>query len=120
MAEAQLELVVAGSTYVVPQPSARVGLALQASWTVVRARGRGKPAPTYAVERMARYDNGDAEMYEDSLGPAWEEMLEDDVSLEQIKQAGLAAYVWICTGSTAAAQKVINPDAAGDESGPKA
>lgn len=120
MTESSLDLVVAGRTYTVPQPPARVGLALQASWTVAHARKSGRPVPPYAVERMARYDNHEADMYEESLGPVWGQMIAADVTIAQLNLAGLAAYVWICTGSTAKAQMVLDPDAAGDDDGPKA
>ncbi len=120
MAESTLKLEVAGRTYMVPQPSARVGLALQASWTVSLARRGNRTPPPYAVERMARYDNQESDIDEDSLGPVWEQMVEDDVSIQDLRRAAWAAYAWICTGSEATAQKVLNPDAEVGDVGPKA
>lgn len=113
-----LELPVAGRTYTVPQPPAKVGLALQASWTVTHARRAGKTPPPFAVDRMARYDNGESEMEQDALGPVWDELIAADVTVRDLRRAGLAAYVWICTGSETNALAVLT-GGTGDEGGPK-
>lgn len=120
MSESTLNLEVAGRTYEVPQPPARVGLALQASWTVAHARRAKKDPPAYAVERMARYDNNETEIDEDSLGPVWGQMVADDVNIRDLRRAALAAYAWICTGSEDAAQKILHPERDGGGKGPKA
>lgn len=120
MSESKLELAVAGRTYAVPQPPARIGLALQASWVVAHARRAGATLPPYALERMERYDTGAADIDEDALGPVWEQMVSDDVGIQDLRRAALAAYVWICTGSEDAAHKILDPDTEGTDSGPKA
>ncbi len=114
-----LQLVVAGSTYTVPQPPARIGLALQASWTVTHAKRAGKTPAPYAVDRMARYDNGESEIEQDSLGHVWDQMIAADMTVNELRRAGLAAYVWICTGSETNAQAVLAGGQGGGD-GPKA
>ena len=94
-----LTLRVEGGAYEVPSPPAAVGLAIQASWVVAKARRAGKEPPQYAVARCARYDDGTRDLDEDALGPAFGRMVEDGVSITTLRRAALAAYIWIATGS---------------------
>ena len=116
-----LVLHVAGKDYSIPSPPARVGLALQASYAITQAKRQGQPPPPYAVERAARYDDMTTAMDEDCLGPAWEQMIADDVPLDDLRRASAAAYTWVVTGSERAARIVMGEDV-GEEvgSGPKA
>lgn len=120
MTESTLTLEVAGRSYEVPQPTARVGLALQASWAVTHALRLKRTPPPYAVERMARYDSQESDIDEDSLGPVWDQMIEDEIGVLDLRRAAMAAYTWICTGKESIAQRVLNPDAKGEDEGPKA
>lgn len=103
MTEPTLTMTLEGREYVVPSPEAAVGLALQASWVVAQARRAGKEPPQYAVARQVQYDNGEADLDRDALGPVWDQMIEDKVSIIVLRRAALAAYLWIATGSTAKA-----------------
>lgn len=117
-----LVLHAAGKDYTIPSPPARVGLALQASYAITQARRAGQEPPPYAVERAKLYDNLATGMDQDSLGPAWEQMIADDVPLDELRKAAAAAYTWIVTGSESAAHIVMGMKAPGQEggSGPKA
>lgn len=117
-----LTLPVNGKDYTIPSPPARIGLALQASYAITQARRNGQDPPPYAVERAARYDDMTTAMDEDCLGPAWEQMIDDDVPLDDLRRAATAAYTWIVTGSESAARTVMDPTAPreGGRSGPKA
>lgn len=101
-----LTLPVAGKDYTIPSPPARVGLALQASFVIAQARRQGIDAPPYAVERAARYDDMTSTLDEDSLGPAWDAMIEDDVPVAALRRAARAAYTWIVTGNESVAHAI--------------
>ncbi|WP_164745269.1 DUF7426 family protein [Georgenia faecalis] len=118
MTENTLTLQVAGAPYEVPSPPAAIGLALQASYVIARARRAQKPPPAYALERMARYDDGASDLDEDSLGPAWQQMIDAGVPIHDLRRAAQAAYTWIVTGSEAAAQAVMGGGASGEAKGP--
>lgn len=114
-----LTLSVAGHEYVIPQPSARVGLAQVASFTIAMCRRAKTDPPAYAVERFqARYGSAEHDMDQDALGPAWEEM-QDELTLPQVKRAAMAAHVWIATGSERAARAMLDDDGSGGDD-PKA
>ena len=101
-----LTLRVEGRAYEVPSPPAAVGLALQASWVVAKARRAGKEPPQYAVARCVHYDDGTRDLDEDALGPAFDRMVEDGVPITTLRRAALAAYIWIATGSERSALMV--------------
>lgn len=115
-----LTLPVNGKDYTVPSPPARVGLALQASHVIRQAVREKREIPPYAVERAARYDDMTHSLDEDSLGPAWEQMIADDVPLSELRLAAAAAYVWIVTGNAESARAVMTGEPVGGGSGPKA
>lgn len=115
-----LTLTVDGRDYVVPSPPARIGLALQASYTIAQARRLKVDPPAYALARASLYDDLTSSLDEDALGPAWDEMVDADVSLADLRRASQAAYVWIVTGSESAAHAIMSGGAVEDGgSGPK-
>ncbi|WP_122262233.1 DUF7426 family protein [Ornithinimicrobium cerasi] len=114
------DLPVAGRTYTIASPPARVGLAQAAAFTIAAAKRKGTPPPPYAVDRYtARYGTGQHEMDQDALGDAWEAM-QDDLTLPDLKRAAAAAHIWIVTGSERAALAVLGLDLEEGGSGPKA
>lgn len=96
-----LDLPVAGKTYRVPSPPARVGLRLQAGWAVTAARRAGVDPKQHQVRILAT-DDGSTSLEQDALGPVYDEMLADGVTVETITHAGMTAYLWIVAGERAA------------------
>lgn len=117
-----LTLEVSGKSYTIPSPPARIGLALQAAYVISQARRAKIDPPVFALERAARYDDLSHTLDEDALGPAWDVMVEDDVSLDDLRRAARAAFAWVVTGSETAARLIMSPETPSGEvaSGPKA
>lgn len=140
-----LTLTVGGNPYVIFQPTARIGLAQSAAFTISMvnrtnrereieniARAKGdEPAlemvkpPTRAVENFeARYGPGlEHDMDVDALGADLYERMLDEVTLPELKQAAAAAHMWIAIGGergTKAARSWMGLDTGDDDDAPKA
>lgn len=87
-----LDLPVAGKVYSVPSPPAAVGLRLQASFAVSASRRAGQQPKQRHLARMV--DDPATSLEQDSLGPVYDEMVADGVSLEALTHAGMTAYLW--------------------------
>lgn len=96
-----LDLPVAGKVYRVPSPPARVGLRLQAAHAVMAA-GRAGATPRPSDLAIAATDDGSTSLEQDTLGPVYQQMLDDDVPVEAVKRAATTAYLWIVIGEEAA------------------
>ncbi|MBD5787107.1 hypothetical protein IF650_13045 [Cellulosimicrobium terreum] len=95
-----LDLPVAGKVYHVPSPPALVGLRLQAAWAVTMARRTGSPAKDQHLQLLAE-DTGTS-LEQDALGPVYDEMVADGVSVDVLNHAGMTAYLWVVSGESAA------------------
>lgn len=90
-----LDLPVAGRIYKVPSPPAVVGLRMQALFSGAAAhRLAGVPAS----KAMVLDDEQEIDLYRDALGPVHAEMVDDGCTLEQIKHAGMTAFIWHVAG----------------------
>lgn len=85
-----LELLVNGTTYVVPSPDAKTGL-----WCL-------RLSEAAETGTVVLDDDRELGMYQRVLGPVWGQMVEDGVSLPRIAFAGQTAFVWITQGPVAA------------------
>lgn len=102
-----LDLPVAGKTYRVPSPPAAVGLRLQAAFAVTNARRAGVDAKARWVQLLN--DDTTTSLEQDALGPVYDEMLADGLTIEQLNHAGMTAYLWIVAGDDAAHFYWVSP-----------
>ncbi len=103
-----LDLRVAWKVYQIPSPPARVGLRLQAAFSVAAARHNGTdPKPAHA--RAVADDEWATTLEQDALGPVYDQMIADDVPLPAIQHAGMTAYLWIVAGEAAARAYWLSP-----------
>jgi hypothetical protein len=85
-----LRLPIDGRTYTIPAPSAQTGLRVQAIVQVAAtAAGGGE------VDEQALGDAAEMDLYRDLLGPAYDDMLADNVSWPALKHAARTVIVWI-------------------------
>lgn len=103
-----LDLPLAGKTYKVPSPPAAVGLRLQASWAISNATAAGSAPKAHHLATFAA-DDGSTSFEQDALGPVYDEMLADGVSIEQLTHAGMTAYLWVVAGERAARAWWVSP-----------
>jgi len=89
------DLPIGGTTYHVPEPSAKDGLWLQAlmdgAATLALTSHLGAANQTVLAD-----DEQERTIYEIALGPAYQQMLDDDVPWPVFKHAGTTAWVhWV-------------------------
>ncbi|MFB7900205.1 hypothetical protein ACFC1B_28240 [Streptomyces xiamenensis] len=94
-----ITLPIGGRTYVIPAPSAEVGLRVQAMVQAAAAAADGGRIRDEVLSDAAERDH-----YRDVLGTAYEQMLTDGVNWPALKHAALTAMVWI-TQDRATAEK---------------
>lgn len=101
------ELPVAGRTYTIPAPVARDGLWLQALLdgleSVVLTRAIG------AANKAVLEDEQERGAYQMALGPAYDEMLANDVPWPALKHAGMTAWLYWTRGEEAAERYWTQP-----------
>lgn len=104
-----LTLTVAGRDIVVGPPSARIGRAQIAAFTISMARRKKEEPPAAAVDLYeARYGSNEHDFERDALGADLCEQLLDELTLEQYVAVAAGAHLWIATGSQKAAQHVVD------------
>lgn len=92
-----------GKKYVIPSPPGRVGLRIQAVWSLGLAVIAGAEKPTEQAKTNAVLDEGEEfDLYKDCLGPAHDQMLDDGVPLPAIKHCAITALFDIVHGRKAA------------------
>lgn len=89
-----LTLPIKGTEYVVPSPSAELGLAVE---SIVM---RGGQLTDDEIELLT--DDEERDLYARLLGPAHAEMIENGVPWSMIQHAGKTAMIWIAMGQEAA------------------
>lgn len=92
--EDHLTLPIGGVDYVIPSPTAELGLAVER--LVMRG---GKITDEDAV---LLNDDQERDLYGRLLGPAWELMHANDVAWSKIQHAGKTTMIWIAMGQEAA------------------
>lgn len=94
-----LDLPVGGRTYRVPSPPAETGLRLQAIFAGAYFAVSGDKV---RGGKTSLDDDEEQDIYAASLGPVYAQMVEDGCTYEQIKHAGLTAFIWHTAGASAA------------------
>ncbi|MGW1679394.1 DUF7426 family protein [Saccharopolyspora sp. NPDC002376] len=96
-----LSLPISGTTYTVPPPDAETGLRLQrlSDWmmTAAAAVQSGSDAPTPGEQLLS--DSEELDLYRDSLGTAYDEMIADAVAWPWLKVAGMTAFTHWTVGA---------------------
>nr|WP_232544237.1 hypothetical protein [Streptomyces buecherae] len=94
-----LPLPIGGRVFVVPAPSAEVGLRTQAIINAAALAADGG-----RVDEQVLSDAAERDLYRDVLGPAHGEMVEAGVTWPALKHAAITAMVWIAQDKAAAEQ----------------
>jgi hypothetical protein len=94
----ELRLPIRGRTYVVPSPSAADGLRVQRITTLAaRVIAGGEAVDTQLLD-----DEQEIDLYRLALGPAYEQLLADEVPWTALRHAALTAVTWIATDEATA------------------
>ncbi len=102
-----LKLPVSGKTYVVPPPSAEVGLLCQRLMQASIAAQAGQAVDEDGLNELAQLvldDKQEKDLYQTILGLVWDELLADKVSWPAIQHVGQTALIWVAAGLEAAAK----------------
>ncbi|GAB2918716.1 hypothetical protein ACFMQL_20565 [Nonomuraea fastidiosa] len=102
-----LKLPVGGKTYVIPPPSAEVGLLCQRLMHASLTAQSGQQVDEEGLNQLAELvfdDEQEKDLYRTILGPVWDELLADGVVWPKIQHIGQTALVWVAAGMEAAAQ----------------
>lgn len=110
-----LRLPIGGKQYVVPAPTARVGLRLEALLAVAVATNAGTELPDRFKDALQVDEPVD--LVKDALGPAYDEMVDDGLSLPLIRHAGQTAFRHWTSGPAAGAAYWAAAGAAADAEG---
>lgn len=97
-----LRLPINGKTYVIPPPSAAVGLRLEALQALVNAAKSGARLSEREVKALRLDDEQELNLYQSTLGPAYDQMVADGVSFPALKRAGMTAYLFWTQGEESA------------------
>ncbi|MEV6033565.1 hypothetical protein AB0L65_20590 [Nonomuraea sp. NPDC052116] len=100
-----LKLPVGGKTYVIPPPSAEVGLLCQRLMHASMAVQAGQDVDEDGLNQLAETvldDDQEKDLYQRILGPAWDELLADQVVWPKIQHIGQTALIWVAAGLEAA------------------
>lgn len=95
-----LPLPIAGKTYVVPPPDAETGIKMKAHFELGLRIMSGEVDP----EEGDLDDDEERDLYQQALGPVYQEMLDDGVNWPKLKRAGMTAFYWI-VGETSMAER---------------
>lgn len=96
-------------TYRVPSPDAKTGLWLTALWNLGAVRAGGGQMSDVDLERLKLDDDGEKDLYQRVLGPAWDEMIQDGVEWEMLQKIGRDAYVCFASSEQAADALLVAP-----------
>ncbi|MEV6154914.1 hypothetical protein AB0L53_31695 [Nonomuraea sp. NPDC052129] len=102
-----LKLPVGGKTYVVPPPSAEVGLLCQRLMQASIAAQAGQAVDEDGLNELAEVvlnDEQEKDLYQTILGAAWDELLADKVAWPKVQHVGQTALIWVAAGLEAAAK----------------
>ena len=102
-----LKLPVGGKMYVVPPPSAEVGLLCQRLMQASIAAQAGQTVDEDGLNELAQLvldDEQEKDLYQTILGSVWEELLANKVSWPAIQHVGQTALIWVAAGLEAAAK----------------
>lgn len=98
-----LDLPIRGKAYRIPSPPARVGLRVQAFISTMmdaaRAQENGQPIQ---LDEQVLDDANELDLYQDVLGPAYQQMVDDQVPIEALKHAAMTAMMWVAFDKTTA------------------
>src|SRR6478752_5332110 len=100
-ANASLRLPIKGKMYVIPSPDAATGLFCQRLMAVGTSAALGQEPEGDTVDAILS-DDDERDLYRRLLGPAWDEMIADDVPWMVMQHAGTTAMVWVTNGWNAA------------------
>lgn len=91
--DSSLRLPVRGKTYVIPSPDARTGLWCQ---RIIALAGKAKDGELTDDDaaQLKLDDEEERNLFERLLGPAFEEMLADNLPWEHVKHCGMTALMW--------------------------
>jgi len=95
-----LDLPVGGRIYKVPSPPAKDGLRLQAIFSGAYFAVSGEKPERAGATTLD--DTDERDLYKVSLGPVHDEMIADGCTWEQVKHAGITAFIWHVAGASAA------------------
>ncbi|PSK95767.1 hypothetical protein CLV30_12819 [Haloactinopolyspora alba] len=97
-----------GKKYRVPAPPAKAGMRIQAYWSLgVAVHAGATPREDQAKALLG--DDEEAGFYQDTLGPAYEEMVEDGVPLPVLRHAAITALFDVVHGRQAAQDYWTSP-----------
>lgn len=89
-----LELPIGGRTYKIPPPPGRTGIKLQLMRDAASMQAAGVELNASDRRLLLVNDDEESGFYDWTLGPAYPLMLEDDVTLPEIKIAAGAAFIY--------------------------
>lgn len=95
-----LRLPIGGKTYVVPPPDAETGIQMKARFELGLRILAGEVDP----EEGDLDDDEEADLFQQTLGPVYDEMMADGVNWPRLKRAGMTAFYWI-VGETSVAEQ---------------
>lgn len=91
-----------GKHYVIPSPDANTGLRLQGLAELVAKQRAKVQISERDVARLRLNDEEEREFFQQVMGTAYVEMVEDGVSWERIKRLGMYAFTYFAVGREAA------------------
>lgn len=98
-----LRLPIGGRTYTVQPPTAAVGLRLEALLAVTLSIQTGNHLPQRFKDALQGPDGEQVDLAKDALGPVYDQMVADGLSLPFIRHAGQTAYRHWVAGPAAGA-----------------
>lgn len=98
---ASLRLPIKGKTYTIPSPNAATGLLCQRLLAMGASAALGVEADDDTVDAILS-DDDEKDLYTRLLGPAWDEMIADEIPWMIMQHAGTTAMVWVVQGWAAA------------------
>ncbi|SDL73099.1 hypothetical protein SAMN05421874_12822 [Nonomuraea maritima] len=116
-----LPLPVGGKTYVIPPPSAEVGLLCQRLMQAGVAAHSGQAVDAEGLNQLAEVvldDDQEKDLYQRILGPVWDQLIADKVAWPKILHVGQTALIWIAAGMEPAAKHWESGSAMGEAEAP--
>lgn len=101
--DSSLRLPVRGKTYVIESPDARTGLWCQRI-VALSAKAKAGSLDDDDAAALQLDDDEERDLFERLLGPAFEEMVADNLPWEHVKHCGLTALIW-AAGNVEAAEE---------------
>lgn len=91
-----------GKRYVIPSPSADTGLRLQGLAELVAKQQKGIPINERDVARLKLSDQEEREFFQQVMGSAYDEMMDDGVSWVRIQRLGMFCFTYFAISKEAA------------------